>query len=83
MERYQRDDYLRLFDDMSGAGMNSLLVCIKWLTTGYRSCLPFLDQLLDNPVIDSDNALLREAIEEARKRDIKVLLGAVVSIYAT
>jgi hypothetical protein len=77
MERYTRDDYLLLLDDMAKAGMNSLLVCIKWYTTGYRSKLPYLDQTTDNPVIASDNSLLRTVIEEAHHRGIRVWLGAV------
>lgn len=60
MEHYERDDYLRLLDDMGEAGMNSICVLPKWLTTGYRSRLPFLDQHADNPTTRSDNALLCE-----------------------
>jgi len=81
MEAYRRDDYLRLVDDMAEAGMNSLMICIKWLTTGYRSRLPFLDQLPGNPVIESDNGLLRAAIAAAHDRGMRVWLGAVVSIF--
>ena len=81
MERYGRDDYLALLDDMAGAGMNSLLVMVKWFTTGYRSRLPFLDQAADNPVIASDNALLRAVIDLAHARGIAVVLGAVGSAY--
>jgi len=81
MEAFRRDDYLLLLDDMAQAGMNSLLVCVKWATTGYRSGLPFLDQAPGNPVIESDNALLRLVIDEAAQRRIKVWLGAVVSIF--
>jgi len=81
MEIFKRDDYMLLLDDMARAGMNSLLVVVKWMTTGYRSRLPFLDQLPDNPIIASDNALLRQVIEEAGKRKIKVWLGAVVTYF--
>lgn len=81
MEAFQRDDYLSLLDDMSGTGMNSLMVFVKWLTTGYRSRLPFLDQLPSCPVIASDNALLRWVIGEAGKRKIQVWLGAVVTNF--
>ena len=81
MEKYGRNDYMSLLDDMAGAGMNSLVVVIKWVTTGYRSRLPFLDQLPGNPMIESDNELLRMVIDEATKRGIRVWLGAVVSIY--
>ena len=81
MEMFRRDDYLSLLDDMAGAGMNSLAVNVKWLTTGYRSGLPFLDQLPGNPVIESDNALLREVIDEAAARGIRVWLAAAVNCY--
>jgi hypothetical protein len=81
MGEYQKQDYMLLLDDMAAAGMNSLCILVKWLTTGYRSRLPFLDQLPDCPVIASDNRLLQEAIVEAGKRNIKVWIGAVVSYY--
>ncbi len=48
MERFGLDNYRLLLDDMLNARMNSLLVCIKWLTTGYYSKLSFQDQ---SPVI--------------------------------
>jgi hypothetical protein len=82
MEKFQQADYASLLDDMAEAGMNSLLVLVKWFTTGYRSSLPFLDQVEGNPVIDSDNELLRWAIAQAAARGIKVWLSAVVSYYA-
>ena len=44
MEHYRREDYRLLLEDMRRAGMNSLAINVKWLTTGYRSRLPFLDQ---------------------------------------
>jgi hypothetical protein len=81
MEQFQKEDYELLLDDMAGAGMNSLLVCVKWMTTGYRSALPFLDQP-SCPVTDSDNELLRWVIREAAARRIKVWLSAVVSFNA-
>ena len=59
MEAFKQDDYVSLLDDMAQAGMNSLMIFVKWLTTGYRSRLPFQDQSPDNPVIASDNSLLR------------------------
>ena len=83
MEWYGADEYRRLLDDMAGAGMNSLLVMVKWFTTGYRSRLPFLDQAADNPVIASDNELLRQTIREAHARGILVRLGAVGTAYET
>ena len=81
MERFTQKEYASLLDDMASSGMNSLLVCVKWMTTGYRSSLPFLDQL-GGPVMDSDNDLLRWVIAEASARRIKVWLSAVVSFYA-
>jgi len=81
MEKFARDDYMRLLDDMADARMNSLMICVKWLTTGYRSRLPFLDQLEGNIMIESDNRLLHQVIEAAAARSIRVWLGAVVSIH--
>jgi hypothetical protein len=81
MEAFERDDYMALLDDMAQAGMNSLMIFVKWLTTGYRSRLEFQDQLLDNPVIASDNSLLRRVIEEAGKRKIKIWLGGAVTYF--
>lgn len=81
MECYERDDYLRLLDDMAGARMNSLVVVVKWITTGYRSRLPFLDQLPGNKMIESDNRLLRDTIDEAAKRNIRVWIAAVTSLF--
>ncbi|MBI4024581.1 MAG: hypothetical protein HY360_06340 [Verrucomicrobia bacterium] len=83
MERYARDDFLLLLDDMRGANMNSLLVMVKWFTTGYRSRLPFLDQHPSNLLTASDNQLLLDIMDEARKRGIAIWLGAVVNIYHT
>ena len=81
MEHFRREDYDLLLDDMAGGGMNSLMICVKWFTTGYRSRLPFLDQVGDNPIIASDNEVLRWVIEESSKRGIKVWLGACLSLY--
>ena len=83
MEHYERDDYVRLLDDMAEAGMNSLVMVVKWMTTGYRSQLPWLDQEPTNPAVASDNDLIRFAIDEAQKRGIKAWLGAVVTQFVT
>ena len=83
MESYRQDDYLSLLDDMAAAGMNSLMIYVKWLTTGYRSRLPFQDQSPDHPVTASDNNLLRHAMEEAGQRGIKVWLGGAVTYFDT
>jgi hypothetical protein len=61
--------------------MNSLMIMVKWMTTGYRSKLPYLDQSPDNKIIASDNQLLRKVIKEAKSRKIKMWLGAVTSHY--
>jgi hypothetical protein len=81
LEHYTEQDYRELFEDMANAGMNSMLFMIKWWTTGYRSRLPYLDQLPGNPTIESDNDRLRFAIAEARARGMKVWLGAVVTFF--
>ena len=80
-ETYDLDDYRLTLDDMAQAGMNSIMIMVKWVTTGYRSKLPFLDQSPDNKVIASGNKLLRKVIAEANSRHIKVWLGAVTSYY--
>ncbi len=81
MELFQLDDYRLLLDEMAAAGMNSLGLGVKWQTTGYRSRLPFLDQLGGCPNIDSDNELMRRVIAEARQRGIKTWLLAAVNCY--
>jgi len=81
MEGYEKDDYARLLDDMAGAGMNSVVVMVKWLTTGYRSRLPYLDQHPENRVTRSDNRLLADFIDSAASRGLRVWLGAVVSMF--
>jgi len=83
MEHYDRDDYVRLFDDMAEAGMNSLVLMVKWMTTGYRSQLPWLDQEPANPAVASDNDLIRFALDEAASRGVKVWLGVLASQYVT
>jgi hypothetical protein len=81
MEGYTRDDYSALLDDMSASGMNSVLVMPKWITTGYRSRLPFVDQHPSNPVTGSDNVLLRDFLNDAKRRGIKTWIGAVASMF--
>jgi len=78
MEAYGKDDYASLLDDMADAGMNSLLICPRWFTTGYRSRLAYLDQLRSNRVIASNNELLRWVLDQARKRKIRTWLSAYV-----
>lgn len=81
MEGYGPADYDALLDDMRGCGMNSVVVMAKWLTTGYRSRLPFLDQHPENPVTAGDNAVLRRFLEHAEAAGVRTWLGAVVSMY--
>ena len=81
MEAFRRDDYLLLLDDMAEAGMNSLAINVKWHSTGYRSHLPYLDQVSDNPAIASDNELLSEVIVEANRLNIKICMQAFVTGY--
>jgi hypothetical protein len=54
---------------------------VKWMTTGYRSQLPFLDQDQNNIAVASDNSSIRELLQAAARRGIKVWLGAVVTQY--
>ena len=81
MEGYESDDYKLLLEDMSEAGMNSVVVMCKWLTTGYRSSLPFLDQHESNLVTHSDNTLIQDFIRAAHGAGIEVWIGAVVTMY--
>ena len=81
MEGFQRQDYEALLEDMLAARMNSICVVVKWLTTGYRSRLKFLDQSPANLVIQSDNQLLRDFMAAARKQGVKTWLAAVVNMF--
>jgi hypothetical protein len=86
MEGYTRDEYAQLLDDVQasgGGGMNSVLVIPKWITTGYRSRLPFLDQHPTNPVTRSDNRLLRDFFDDAKRRGIKTWVGCVATMLPT
>ena len=80
-ESYDYDDYLLALDDMAGAGMNSLMLMVKWFTTGYRSKLPFLEQSPLNKNIASNNQLVRQVMAAAKERKIKIWLGVVTSHY--
>ena len=81
LEVYQRADWDRLLDDMARGGFNSLALGIKWLTTGYRSRLPWLDQDPVCTCITSDNELLHYALREARRRGIRTWLLVVSTQY--
>ena len=81
LERYTADDWDVLLDDMVEGGFKSLVLGIKWLTTGYRSQYSWLDQRPDCTAIASDNKLIHHALEGARRRGIRTWLLAVASIY--
>ncbi len=40
LERYTEQDWNMLLDDIAEGGFNSLVLGVKWLTTGYYSRLP-------------------------------------------
>ncbi|MBI4023548.1 MAG: hypothetical protein HY360_01115 [Verrucomicrobia bacterium] len=81
LERYSQQDWDRLLDDMAAGGFNSLVLCVKWLTTGYRSRLSWLDQDSQCTSISSDNVLIHYAFQQARKRGMRLWLLAVVTQY--
>lgn len=81
LETYRRDDWDRLLDDMAEGGFDSLALGIKWLTTGYRSRLPWLDQDPACTVIATDNELLRYALRGARRRGIHTWLLVVATQF--
>ncbi len=81
LERYTLADWDILLDDIVGGGFNSLVLGIKWITTGYRSRLPWLDQDLACSAIASDNALIHHALRGAQARGLKIWLLVVASIY--
>jgi hypothetical protein len=83
LERYTRQDWDLLLDDMSAGGFNSLVLCVKWLTTGYRSHLAWLDQDPQCSAIASDNTIVHHALQEARARGIRTWLLVVASIFET
>ncbi|MCL2701225.1 MAG: hypothetical protein FWE88_05980 [Phycisphaerae bacterium] len=83
LEHYTTDEWDRLLDDMAAGGFNSLVLGIKWLTTGYRSRLPWLDQRADNAAIATDNATIHHALAGARQRGIRPRLLVVSTQFQT
>ena len=83
LERYTREDWDMLLDDMASGGLNSLVLGIKWLTTGYRSRLAWLDQDSQCSAVSSDNALIHYALQRARQLGMSTWLLAVVTIYSS
>ena len=81
LERYNNDDWDVLLDDMAAGGMNSLVLCVKWLSTGYRSRLSWLDQNPNATAISTDNAVIHHALQGARKRGIRSWLLVVGAQY--
>ena len=83
LERYSEEDWDILLDDMAAGGFNSLVLCVKWLTTGYRSRFPWLDQNPECSAIATDNAVIHYALKGARQRGIRIWMLVVASIFNT
>jgi hypothetical protein len=81
LERYTQADWELLLDDMATGGFNSLVLGIKWLTTGYRSRFSWLDQDGACSAIASDNALIHQALRGAHARGMHTWLLVVCTIY--
>jgi hypothetical protein len=81
LEHYTQADWELLLDDMSAGGFNSFVLGIKWLTTGYRSRYPWLDQDELCTAVASDNLLLYHALRGARQRGLRTWLLVVATIY--
>ncbi len=81
LERYSAQDWDLLLDDMAEGGFNSLVLGLKWLTTGYRSRLPWLDQDSSCSAIASDNQLIYHALQGARQRGIRTWALVVATIF--
>lgn len=81
LEHYTIEDWDILLDDMCEGGFNSLVLGIKWLTTGYRSRFEWLDQDPGVAAIASDNATIHYVLREAKRRNIRTWLLVVASIF--
>jgi hypothetical protein len=81
LEGYSVEDWDLLLDDMQAGGFNSLVLGVKWLTTGYRSQYAWLDQKPGVATIESDNATLLHALRGARQRGMRTWLLVVGSIF--
>jgi hypothetical protein len=81
VDRYSKQDWDILLDDIANGGFKSLVLGVKWLTTGYRSQYDWLDQNSEAATIASDNQTLHYALEEAHKRGIQVWLLVVGTIF--
>lgn len=78
---YKRSDWDLLLDDIVHGGFNSLVLGIKWLTTGYRSRLPWIYQDPSCTAINTNNELIYYALKGARQRGISIWLLIVATIY--
>ncbi len=83
VERYTESDWDVLLDDMVDGGFNSLVLCPKWLTTGYRSSYSWLDQDPSCSAIAHDNRPIQHALAGAQRRGIKTRLLIVTTIFPT
>lgn len=82
VERYTESDWDALLDDMANGGFNSLVLCPKWLSTGYRSRYPWLDQDPSCSAVAQDNRPIHHALAGARARGIRTRLLIVATIFA-
>jgi hypothetical protein len=83
LERYTQADWDMLLEDISAGGFNSFVLGIKWLTTGYRSRLGWLDQDENCSAVASDNGLVWHALREARRLGMRTRLLVVATIFPT
>lgn len=81
LECYREQDWDLLLEDLAAHGINSFVLSIKWITTGYRSRFRWLDQNMECTSIQSDNQLIHYALREMRKRGMKVWLLLVVTQF--
>lgn len=81
LERYTRQDWDVLLEDMAAGGFNSLVLGIKWITTGYASRLEWLDQDPSCSAIVSGNELILYALKKAHSLGIRTWLLVVATIY--
>jgi len=81
LERYTQSDWDLLLEDMATGGFNSLVLGIKWLTTGFYSRYDWLDQDPTCTAISSKNHLVHHAFQGARKRGLRTWALVVATIF--